>query len=95
VSKVRWLIILARDQKDLFTGLQRRFEGRALVVLDRRHEDRRRHDVPVAVERRVMQRRQPLTLPEEALWKDGGYRMLFRPEYFEVFVAEDGSTAWR
>ena len=95
VSKVRWLIILDRDRKDLFTGLRRRFEGRALVILDRRHGDRRTHDVLVEVERRVTQRRGPLTPPEAALWQDGGYRMLFRPEYFEIFEAKDGSTVWR
>jgi hypothetical protein len=95
VSKVRWLIILARDRKDLFAGLQRRFEGRALVVLDRREADRRVHDLLVEVERRVAQRRQPLTSPEESLWKDGGYRMLYRPEGFQIIEGPEGSPGWR
>jgi hypothetical protein len=79
----------------MYAHLRHRFEGRALVILDRRHGDRRVRDVPVKVERRRGPRRQSLTSPEEALWRDGGYRMLFRPEGFELFEAEDGVLTWR
>jgi hypothetical protein len=54
----RKLIIVARQHRDLYDYLRKRFaEPRIEVILDRRRGERRRHTVAVAGERRRRNRR--------------------------------------
>lgn len=56
------LLIVARDQPELYRTFQRRFQGCAgvAIFLDRRHGERRQATQPVAVDRRRGERRSAL-----------------------------------
>jgi hypothetical protein len=62
-DRVQTLIIVGRDQADLWCYLTRHFHEfkRVQVLLDRRQGDRRRHVQPHEPERRRVERRWPLT----------------------------------
>jgi hypothetical protein len=74
LERSRWLIILAWPHRHLAEELESRFQGRARVVVDRR-------DRPGTGSRLAWpgpERRQPLTPPEIAMWRDFGFRMVYR-----------------
>ncbi len=58
-SPILGLVIVARDHPELYQALQHAFRDspQLLVLLDRRREDRRRHTLPVPVDRRRFERR--------------------------------------
>jgi hypothetical protein len=72
----RWLVIAAWPSRHTAPDLIRRFEGRAQVLIDRR--DRPRATKPPSWS--GPERRRPLTEPEDAMWRDFGYRMVCREE---------------
>jgi hypothetical protein len=78
----RWLIIVRREQAELFRHLAERFADVAFVeiVLDRRHADRRRTASPVDEERRRAERRTPPPAPDREHWRVFGYRLVRRAE---------------
>jgi hypothetical protein len=61
------LLIVARDQPELYRDLQQLFADspRAVVILDRRRADRRRHALAVPVDRRRMERRSPVHIEDD------------------------------
>jgi hypothetical protein len=72
-----WLVIVAWRQRNMAEDLQRRFEGRAGVLVDRR----RRPGATKPPVRLVPERRQVLMAPEAAMWRDWrdfGFRMAYR-----------------
>jgi hypothetical protein len=72
----RWLSIVAWDHRHMAEDLQRRFEGRAEVLVDRRD----RPGVTKPPVPRGVERREPLSVPEAAMWRDFGFRMVYRGE---------------
>ena len=64
---VRGLLIVARDQRDLYDCLQHAYgDSETLTVLvDRRQGERRRSDAPVAGERRRTDRRSVLSIEHD------------------------------
>jgi hypothetical protein len=75
---VRWLLVVQRDQLDLFERLEQRFQDITFVriVFDRRRVERRRQARRTGAEQRRRQRRQPSTAREqEQLF---GYRLVYR-----------------
>ncbi len=77
----RWLVVVRRDQAELYPAAWRRFdEPLCLVVLDRRRSDRRRGRVPVDTDHRRGERRQALAPQEAEQWLRSGYRLVCRAE---------------
>src|SRR5215510_13650949 len=76
VAFPRWLIIVRRDQINLYESLvlSFRFNDRVDVLVDRRDEDDRRTPKPIKSERR-----RRITARERALWKHVGFRLIFIP----------------
>jgi hypothetical protein len=74
----RWLIVVQRDQPDLFRHLAARFDDVAFieVILDRRQSERRGTAAPVAADRRRAERRQTPPPDEREHWAVFGYRLV-------------------
>jgi hypothetical protein len=89
----RWLIIVRREQQDLYHNLVEAFREvpRVVVILDRRHGDRRRPDVPPpgVPERRRRDRRQAPSAAEAELWQTAGFRLIHEAADLSVYEAED------
>ena len=79
-SPRRIVLIVRRNQPDLCALMQERYRGAALVILDRRHSERRRQRLPVEVDRRRRDRRQPWTTEALRHFDRLGYRLLYRPD---------------
>jgi hypothetical protein len=64
---VRGLLIVARDQGDLYDALRHAYGNEAdlTVLVDRRNAERRRLSRPVPGERRHCERRSPPTLADD------------------------------
>ncbi len=67
----RWIIVVKRDQQDLYQGLREIFAGdsRVEIILDRRY---REPEPPPEEVRSPRQRRRPLTAREAELWDELG-----------------------
>ncbi|MGH7263776.1 MAG: hypothetical protein ACREMB_02830 [Candidatus Rokuibacteriota bacterium] len=74
----RIIVIVRRDQRELYARMRERYDEVAFVTLDRRRTERRRADVPVTLERRHGDRRQPWTTSDTERWQRLGYRLLYR-----------------
>jgi hypothetical protein len=89
----RWLIVVRRDQHELYQNLLDAFRGvpRVVVILDRRHGDRRRQDTPPPgiPERRCRNRRQGAIPAEAELWQTAGFRLIHEAADLQVYEAED------
>jgi hypothetical protein len=84
-SRLRWLVVVQRERGDLYWSLRRRFAGRAHVLLDRRKGEQRKTALPIVRERRRgLDPRQPITLVEQHLWENFGYRLVYKADGFEV-----------
>ena len=61
------LLIVARDQPELFRALQQAFGGspQLRIILDRRRANRRRQALAVPVDRRQRERRSPPRIEED------------------------------
>src|SRR5262245_37576992 len=84
----RWLLIVRSDREALYAQLRLAFAGSRVVqvILDRRREERRRREVPVAVDQRRGDRRWPSLSPaEQDLWEHAGFRLVLRPHEIEVY----------
>ena len=77
---VRSLLIVARDQGDLYEALQYAYSDSATisVFLDRRRAERRRSVQPVAEERRRNDRRSLLSIADDLRFQQ---YLLVRPHY--------------
>jgi hypothetical protein len=87
-SAPRWLFIVRGDREALYAQLRLAFAGSSVVqvILDRRHEERRRRTLPVAVDQRRGDRRWPALSPAERdLWEHAGFRLVLRPQEIEVY----------
>ena len=64
---VRGLLIVARDQRDVYDCLRNAYgdSERIIVLLDRRHGERRRSVQPRLAEQRHGERRHPPTIAED------------------------------
>lgn len=83
-SPLHVLLIVRADCRRLLPRLRTKFK-RSAIVVDRRVADRRAVQEPVAAERRHgRDRRRPLMEPEERLWAEGGYRIVYRVENSSV-----------
>jgi len=79
-----------RGRPDLYWQLRRRFAGRAHVRFDRRKGEQRQTVLPVARERRRgSDRRLPLSIPEDRMWNEFGYRLVYKAEGFEIRALPD------
>lgn len=91
----RWLIIVRRDQRDLYRNLLDAFQDvpRVVVILDRRHGKRRREETApsqTAPERRRRDDRRAAPSGAEAdLWQTAGFRLIHAADDLEVYEAED------
>jgi hypothetical protein len=74
LERSRWLIILAWPYRHLAQELEARFQGRARVIVDRRD----RPGTGSLLAWPGPGRRRPLTPPEMAMWRDFGFRMVYR-----------------
>jgi hypothetical protein len=84
----RWLLIVRGDREALYAQLRLAFAGSPVVqvILDRRREERRRRELPVAVDQRRGDRRWPALSPAERdLWDHAGFRLVLRPQEIEVY----------
>jgi hypothetical protein len=87
-SVPRWLFIVRGDREALYAQLRLAFAGSPVVqvILDRRHEERRRRTLPVTVDQRRGDRRWPALSPAERdLWEHAGFRLALRPQEIEVY----------
>ena len=80
VNPSRWLVVVQREQADLYRHLEQRFRdiGFVQVLFDRRQGDRRRQGPRVEPDQRRADRRQPPTAKEREQWGLFGYRLVFR-----------------
>ena len=91
----RWLIVVQRDQLDLFRHLRESFDGvpEVAVILDRRLAERRQEAQPDGAsaadpERRQRQRRRPASAREQDLWVSAGFRLIHTAEDLKVYEAD-------
>ena len=77
---VRGLLIVARDQRDLYDCLRHAYgdSEEITVLLDRRRGNRRRSGKPVAVDRRRGERRSLLSIAEDLRYQQ---YVLVRPHF--------------
>ncbi len=77
---VRGLLIVARDQMDLYEALRDAYggSGTITVLLDRRQGERRRNTEPTSDERRRTDRRSLLSITEDLRFQQ---YVLVRPHY--------------
>ncbi len=78
----RWLIVVQREEEDLYAHLARRFRDVSFVEVmrDRRHGERRRSGGAADPEQRIGDRRRPPGVKEREQWRLFGYRMVDRAE---------------
>jgi hypothetical protein len=78
----RWLVVVQREQGDLYRHLEQRFHdiGFVHVLFDRRQWVRRRPGPRVELDQRRADRRQPPMAREREQWTIFGYRLVFRGE---------------
>jgi hypothetical protein len=88
-SPARIIIIVHRDQQDLYARMRHQYGDIAFVTLDRRETERRCHRVPVGVERRLEDRREPWTAGEMERCRRLGYRLLYRAKGVEIEAGSD------
>jgi len=71
VEKLHCLIIVARDQPDLWHATQRKFTAykRIQVIQDRRRRERRQRFYLYEPERRRVDRRRPLCIKNDLYWR--------------------------
>ncbi len=71
VEKIYYLIIVARDQPDLWVAIQRQFAAytRVQVLQDRRRSERRQRFQRYEPERRRVDRRRPLPIENDLAWR--------------------------
>jgi|RhiMetdeSRZDD1v2_1073273.scaffolds.fasta_scaffold62328_6 hypothetical protein len=87
-DKPRWLIVVQRQNVDLYQHLDRRFRdiGFVRVIVDRRTGDRRRLALRVERDRRHADRRRPPTGQERDHWRLFGYRLVYGGEAVSPLV---------
>jgi hypothetical protein len=71
VESIHCLIIVARDQPDLWFAIQRQFAAytRVQVIQDRRRSERRQRFRLYEPERRRVDRRRPLFIENDLYWR--------------------------
>lgn len=84
----RIIVIVHRDQRELYARMRERYGEVALVILDRRHTQRRQR-AGVERDRRRRDRRQPWSVQDMDRWRRLGYRLLYRSQGIEVDPASD------
>lgn len=80
----RIILIVRRNERELYARMSERYRDVAVVILDRRVSDRRRQRLPVERDRRRRIRRQPWTAEALLHWGRLGYRLLYRGEDAQV-----------
>jgi hypothetical protein len=90
---LRWLIVVHRQNADLYQHLEQRFRdiGFVRVIVDRRNGDRRRLARGVDRDRRDADRRRGATSKERDHWRLFGYRLVYRGEPVSPLVPSLGS----
>jgi hypothetical protein len=84
----RWLLIVRGHREALHAQLRLAFASSPVVqvILDRRHVERRRRMLLVAMDQRRGGRRWPSQSPAERdLWEHAGFRLVRRPQEIEVY----------
>ena len=81
---LRIILIVRRDQSELYDLLREQYRDVARVILDRRHSERRRQCLAVERDRRRRDRRQRWTAESLQHWSRLGYRLLYRAEGAQV-----------
>jgi hypothetical protein len=74
----RLIIVVCRDQPELYARMRQQYSGVAFVTLDRRLTERRWTSQGVEPDRRGGDRRQPWTRSDMDRWRRLGYRLLYR-----------------
>jgi hypothetical protein len=88
-SPARIIVIVHRDQQELYARMRDQYGDVAFVILDRRKMERRCQRVPVRVERRLEDRREPWTAGEMERCRRLGYRLLYRAKGVEIDLGSD------
>jgi len=92
-SPARIIIIVHRDQQELYARMRDQYGDVAFVTLDRRETERRCRRMPVGVERRLEARREPWTAGEMERCRRLGYRLLYRAKGVEMDPGSDESPS--
>jgi hypothetical protein len=74
LRSTRCLVVVAWSHRHIAAELQRRFGERATILVDRRN----RPGVVSRIPELGPERRRPLTPPEVAMWRDFGFRLIYR-----------------
>jgi hypothetical protein len=85
----RILVIVRRDQQELYARMSAQYRDVALVILDRRRSERRLQRLPVERDRRERIRRQPWSTEALQRWARLGYRLLYRAESIQLDQRSD------
>jgi hypothetical protein len=85
----RIIIVVHRDQQELYARMREQYGDVAFVTLDRREMERRCRRVSVSVERRLEDRRAPWTAGEMERCRRLGYRLLYRAKGVEMDPGSD------
>src|SRR5262249_41392206 len=90
----RIVLIVGRNQRELYTQMRERYGSVARVIRDRRYGERRRQGLPVGPDRPCRTRRGRERWTAEVLrrWEVLGYRLLYRPEGVQQAAAEKRSV---
>jgi hypothetical protein len=92
-SRRRWLIVVRRDQLDLFGNLREAFQGieEVAVILDRRQTERRQGTDAGAgrPDRRRQQRHRAPAGAEHDLWQSAGLRLIHVAEDLRTYATGD------
>ena len=75
----QWLLIVQRNDRDLYVDLRAIFQpdARVATIIDRRWQpDRRIENGPVDTDRRRRQRRKPTTPAAMTFWDNVGFRVV-------------------
>jgi hypothetical protein len=83
-SARRILLVVRRNEPEMYALMRERYRGVAFVILDRRHSERRRRQLPVEPDLRRRDRRRPWTTEALKHFDRLGYRLLYRAEGVEV-----------
>jgi hypothetical protein len=76
----RIILVVRRNQPELYGLMRERYHDVALVILDRRLSERRRQRLTVERDRRRRDRRQRWTAEAVRDWDRLGYRLLYRAD---------------
>jgi hypothetical protein len=74
----RLIVVVRRDQRELYARMRQQYGDAAFVTLDRRRADRRWTSQAVELDQRRGDRRQPWTRSDMDRWRRLGYRLLYR-----------------